>query len=559
MKKFNLLLCLLSVLLVFATACSGGNGSGGGSTTGGTSGGTEASTGTGGAEASTDTGASETTQTESLAVNGASGGIYPDPSNPVNLSFFADCTWLPYDNLDGITGQEVERLTGVSFDFTKATDSEQLILLMSSNDLPDLVMASSTSKLSRLSNPEYCYSFNELIEQYAPDWVIPEAEKKLNAYYSEDGNFYMLKNEFNTVEEIRAFDKIGPNFGQLHYRKDIYDAVGAPPITDKQSFLNLLGTVKENYPDMQPVVFNPRELGGFTQFAGLDPVFPTDVNGNFCYFISDPQYKEFARLFYEMHKAGYITAENFTYDTDEQVFQGTITGKTFLVSHYAGNDEQMFTSNVQTTIPEASFVQMPLTPNWKQTIGVSGWAACFITKNCKDPETAIKFLRWAKEPKNQIVTMMGVEGEDWEENSDGTFTTLPRYNEAFEAGRYDSDYKQIGFLVSATDYIRESIKFYTVATPATKEIFSDAVKRANWSTCINLAWPKADTDENVILSNLSTLDTEYFALMATAPDDATFEALYDEMMAEAEKIGLAQANAALSQLYSDLCDLMGTK
>lgn len=485
--------------------------------------------------------------------------IYPDPTNPVQLSFFADCTWLDYDNLDGIVAREVERLTGVSFDFTKATDSEQLILLMASNDLPDLVMASSNSKLSRLSSQEFCYSYNELIESYAPDWVIPEVEKNLNAYYAEDGNFYMLKNEFNTIEEIQSFDAIGPNFGQLHLRKDIYEDIGSPDVTDRDSFFAMLATVKETHPDMSPVVFNPREYSGFAQFVGYDPVMPTDENGNFCYAFSDPKYRDYMKLFHDMYKEGFITAENFTLGTDEQVFQGTTTGKTFLLSHYAGNDDQMFTSNVQTTMPEASFIQLPLTDGWKHTIGVSGWAGCFISKNCDNPETAIKFIRWAKEPNNQITTMIGEESVDWEANADGTFTTLERYNTAFSEGKYDSEYKQIGFLVSGTDFIRESIKFYTVATPETKGIFKDAVKKANWSNVINLCYPKADTDESVIYSNLNSLLEEYFAKLGTAASDEAFDAIYSEMMSEADKIGITALDDYLASTYNKLCAQMGTK
>ena len=484
-------------------------------------------------------------------------GALPSPDHPVTFSFFADVTWLEFDSLDGIIPDEVTRLTGISFDFTKATDNEQLVLMMSAGDLPDLVMTGSAVRQSMLSDPQFSFSYNELIERYAPDWEIPEVEQKLNAYFSQDGYFYMLRNIFNTVEEIQAFDRIGPNFGQLHFRQDIHQALGSPEVVDKDSLFALLTMVQQEFPDMTPLVYNPRETRGFGQFVGFDPLFPRDEFGNRSHRISDPTFRDFARMFFEMHQLGFFTTENVTYTSDEQVFQGIITGDTFMVSHFAGNDDQRFTGYVRTTNPEASFVQMPLTPAWNQTIGVSGWAGLFITRSNHDPEAAINLVRWAKEPHNQIITMLGVEGYDWEHAADGTFVTLPRYNAAVEAGRLGADYRQLAFLLSATDYIREGIMFYAVATPDTQSVFRDAVSRANWSNSINLAVPMAGTDEQIMITNLNALDVEFFARLITAPDLATFEQIFDEMLDEAYAIGITQVNETLTRLYGEVNELLG--
>ncbi|WP_105616215.1 type 2 periplasmic-binding domain-containing protein [Vallitalea okinawensis] len=484
---------------------------------------------------------------------------YPDPNNPVKFTFFADCTWLPYDNLDGITGKEIERLTGVSFDFIKATDSEQLNLMLASGDLPDLIMTGSSAKQSKLSRSDISYAYNELIAQYAPDWEIPEIEKNINSYYSEDDNFYMLRNEFNTIDQILTSETVGPNFGQMHMREDIYKALGSPSMNNKEEFYEVLSQVKEKYPDMVPMVFNPRELGSIAQLVGIDYGMPTDENGNYSHVMSDPKYYDFMLTFNELYKNGYLLKENFTYENDDQIFQYASNGNAFIITHYAGNDDQTFTGMVKSVDENASFVQVPLMEDWNYTLGVSGWSGLFITQECQDPETAIKFMRWAKEPVNQITTMMGVQGEDWELLDDGGFAPLPKFTEALESGNKDALYTPVSFLVAATDYIRESNNFYANATPATKEIYKDATQRANWSNVVYLCYPKSGSDERIIMNDLSDLESEYLSLLGTAETQEEFDKVYNEMITIAEEIGLAQLNEYLSTTYQSLSEELGTK
>ncbi len=557
MKRF-LASALATLMLVSMAGC--GSKTGGNASTPQNAGGSTAAEAT--TETTTETNNEAETATEETTTADAtqSSSEFPDPNNKVKFSFFADVTWLEYDSLDdGIIPNEVERLTGVSFDMTKSTDSEQLNLLIASGDLPDVIMVGSSAKLNKLSDPDLCYPLDELISQYTPSWQIPETVKLLNANYSKDGKYYMLKNEFNTIDEILSSDTNGPNFGQLHMRDDIYKEIGSPKVNSKNDFINMLKSVKEKYPDMIPLVLNMREYSGLAQFVGYDPYMPKDASGNFVYSLSSPKYRDYLKLLYELAQNDLILDENFAYTSDEQTMQYVNNGKAFMVSHYAGNDEQRFTANVQKAVPEASFVQLPLTDAWNYTIGVSGWSGFFISRKNKDPETAIKFLHWAKQPENQIVTKLGVEGTDWEKIGDGGFKLLDRPKNALEAGTFPSDFKEIGFLISATDYIRESTYFYDAATDATKQIFMDATKKANWSNIVDLCYPKADTDERVIYNNLESLVEEYIPRVALAKDEAEFNKIYDEMLAEAEKIGIQSVNDYRTTTYKEMSEKLKTK
>lgn len=496
---------------------------------------------------------------ENNEVEGEPASQFPDPSKPVTFSMFADCTWLPYDTVDdGIVGKWMTEQTGVTIDLTKATDSEQLNMLISSGDLPDLIMASSSSKLKNLSSKDLCWPLQELIDKYTPDFQVPEVEKKLNAFNSEDGNYYMLKNEFNTADDIKKAKNIGPNFGQLHMRQDIYEKLGSPSLNNKADFIALLKKVQTEYPDMVPLTINTREYSGLSELVpGYDPVLSLDENGNYIHYLSDPKYREFMLTINELFREGFITAENFTFTDDAQFLQLVNAGKTFMLTHYAGNDEQTFTGNVKANIPEARYEQVPLMDDWNQTIPVSGWAALFISKDNKDPETAIKMLHWAKQKDNSVSLTNGIKGTDWDYDETGNVKVLDRRAQSLASGSLENDYKALGFLLSADDYITISNGFYANASENTRKIFDNAVKKANWSNVLSLAYPKAGTDIRIKFDDISSLSEEYFGKLGTAKSEDQFNKLFDEMLAIAKKSGLEDVNKELTKNYKDASEKLG--
>ncbi len=476
---------------------------------------------------------------------------------PVELDLWVDWTWVGFDSYEGGICQEwmIEK-TGVKINMIKATDGEQLNLMISTGELPDLVVCSSSAKVASLSSSDLCYPLQELIDQYVPQWEISDVEKQMNAYYSTDGNYYMLKNEYNTAEDIANASNMAINFGQFHMRNDIYKALGAPQIKTTDDFFALLKLVKEQYPGMQPIIFSPREYSAFGSLVGYDTVRPTN-EGNLVMAISDPTYRDMMRVINRLYREGYITEENFSYTTDEQAFQQWYAGNAFMVTYFAGNDEQVFSAKIQEIVPEAEVVQVPLLDNWKYTIPVSGWASMFITKACDNPEAAIKTLYWAKQQDNSLSLTYGVKGTDWDWDEGGNLVMLDRYKEHQALGDTEVFYKELGYMLSATNFISIYLGYYAAATDATRVIFDDAVSRAVVSNVIDLSYPKADTDESFQYDDISSLADEYFPKLGVAKTEEEFDALYEEMLGIAEEAGLSEVNAYLTDTYNALREQMG--
>lgn len=485
-----------------------------------------------------------------------------NPEDKTTFTLHVDWTWAPNDTFAGGICQEyMEQETGITIDMNKTSDSEQLNLMIAAgvDSLPDLVACSNAVKVAALSDSDLCWPLQELIDKYIPEWEIPEVEKKINAYFSEDGQYYMLKNEFNTAEEIKASKNLGLNFGQFYLRNDLYKQLGSPAIKTKEDFFNLMDMVKEKFPDIQPLVFNPREYSAFGSLVGFDVGRPTDEEGHLVMAISDPTYREMLRVMNELYRKGCLLEENFSYTSDEQTFQNWYAGKVFMITHFAGNEDPKYTARIQAAVPGAESLSLPLLDNWKYTMPVSGWSSLFITKNCSDPEKAIKMLYWAKQPENQIALDYGVPGTDWEYDADGNIVLKQRFLDAVASGKKKEIYKPMAFQLSANDYISVYKGFYAEASEHVRAIYDDANSRVTISNAIDLAYPAAGTDLRFMYDDIQTLIEESVSKICTAQSNEEFDAMYDELVAEAEAIGLKEVNEYLTKTYIDVCAILGSE
>ena len=98
------------------------------------------------------------------------------------LSMFIDFTWFLYDEwgTESIS-QEITKRTGMSFDITRSTGSDNLPLLVAGGDLPDIVYAANDERCAALCDPDVCWTYDELMEMYPDiDLSISDEERMYN-------------------------------------------------------------------------------------------------------------------------------------------------------------------------------------------------------------------------------------------------------------------------------------------------------------------------------------------------------------------------------------------
>ena len=161
------------------------------------------------------------------------------------VTCFINESWYPVTSFTGKIPDEIKKRTGVDLDVTIATDSTQLGVMIASGDLPDIIFTD--TYLNELSDPNICYSLDELDENYGADYKDAENYDIRNGIaqtLSSDGKAYTLLNYFNTNEQW-AYLQIGaPGQACIYYRKDLLDKAGIEVPTDLGSLHQCLLDVK---------------------------------------------------------------------------------------------------------------------------------------------------------------------------------------------------------------------------------------------------------------------------------------------------------------------------
>ncbi|MEG0894537.1 MAG: hypothetical protein RSE93_02400 [Oscillospiraceae bacterium] len=484
---------------------------------------------------------------------------FPDPSNPVTLSMFADINWLSFDSMEGgIVAEELKKKTGISIDMTMGIDGEQLKLMIASGDLPDLVCTYTVSSREQLSDERVCWPLKELQDKYTPNWQLSPEKQKLYALEADDGRYYALYNYYNTTAELEAADSFAFDTGAFYVRQDIYEELGAPAVKTKEDFYALMQSVKDNYPDMDPFVFPSRGDFLLPQLVGFDSGKPTDENGNYVHSLSDPKYKDYIKVVNEMYRQGFINEEVFSYNSDEQAMKGIGAGTTFMFAYFPNNsDITTFTPMVKANFPNAKFEMFPLLDTFTKTCSTYLDNGIFIPKSCTNPEAAIKFLCWASQPVGSYTLQYGVQGTDWDLDENGKLKVLDRYLEKNNAGTAEMDYKSYAYVFGVGDYIFDRQFYYATASEGAKKVYDDALSKIKWDNTLAYVYPKRDTPEREIRTDLSELISDYVTKLYIAKSDEEFDSLWADMMKEAENIGLADYNTWLQAEYEEQVKIWG--
>ena len=123
-------------------------------------------------------------------------------TSPVTLSAFIAYTWWPMDVWgEDLVSKEITRITGVSLDMTKATDDNQLKVMLATGNLPDLVYTDNQPLYSLLEKPDVCYAYDDLIKQYAPELMSTLDPLQIFLNLAPDGHFYRIRSHYSSDKD----------------------------------------------------------------------------------------------------------------------------------------------------------------------------------------------------------------------------------------------------------------------------------------------------------------------------------------------------------------------
>lgn len=470
---------------------------------------------------------------------------------PVTLSCYIDYTWFPIDTWEGIIPQAITEATGVQMDVTVATDSSQLGLMIASGDLPDLIYVwyNSGNSVSLMSD-DLCYAYEDLVEEYCPDWNIEEefgAQIDTMRALSPDGKYYTLLDGFESEAAWAASYGV-PIFGNLYYRKDLLDAMGLEAPETVDDVLNMFAKAKETYPDRVTCGLIPTHfIGVFQLWAGM----PGSVNGfviqndgTAVYQINHEQYYDSMKFVNSLYREGYFMDENFVYTDENDTFKLMSEDKLFSMTHCATNNYNVMNDYNRQSNPDAEWYPCGAMPSEAEVQAASGggWTATYITKNCKNPEAAIKLMRYLY-TDGLMTSLCGREGIDWWYDENGEVVLSDELIASYTAEGSDSYINKYqwryAFGVSAPqqslvgDYIAAGDEQMQTINKSLKVLYKQYDE-------LNYVSLDPDSDESVIKTKLDEYISSAGKRMIMAQTDEEFDDIYNTMMADCEKIGVAR-------------------
>lgn len=470
------------------------------------------------------------------------------------LDIFINMNWWPIDSWTGIIPEEIEARTGVKLNLTVAADTQQLGLMIASNELPDLIFTD--QELNRLSSENFCYSYDELIEQYAPEFQADELRVNIARSLSEDGKYYTLLNCLGTNEEWEEAPAGAPGQACIYYRKDIYEAIGSPDMETTEDFMAVCAQVKEQYPEMIPF-----GLGGYWKLQPISSwlgssggnTYQMLDDGSVVHYVSAPEYKEYMKYANTLAREGYISAEAYANENEADSHQMAYNGECFAYTWYLSPSSlQTLNTESQNINPDAEWAVLEPLGGENAAYNTSkGWAGTFISKSCKNPEAAIKLVEFLFSEEGSRLSKWGREGIEYTLNEDG----LPEFSEEWKETKADPtlmNQKYNQYFYFGVNGVYELLGDYM--DMAEDDLASCTAYKEGYKNYpeIGIATPASSSDEGIIEAKLKEMLKSEEAKLIFSADDDEFEKNYENLMENAEKIGVNELNAYMTEKVAEI-------
>ena len=473
------------------------------------------------------------------------------PADVVTLDLYVDFPWYPVDTWEGIIPEELTKNGGVYFDVTRSADDSQLGLMIASGDLPDVIFTS--NEIDRLCDGNLCYGYDELIEQYGIDWQ-PTSDRigiaRSHNAQEGDEHYYTIIGNYSTEQEWKEAEGVVPNISCLYYRKDIWEELGEPSMGSLEEIADVCRMVKEKYPDMIPVsAGNPSwRLAPFRDWFGASNDFYYTEDNSVVYRDLLPGYYDYLKYVNNLYRDGLIVEENLAITNESDALQQVYSGKCFIYEWNARpNQLDQINTETKKIIPDAEWASVPIPDDACDIIRTgTGWAGVFISRNCKNPEAAIKMIAYMSTEEGRRLAKWGREGIDYVLDEKG----VPQFSEEWLAASADGDALHKIYnndYILCTTELDEAYSFYSGADPEVVANFAKNTDKIINQPELSLAAPVSTSEMGIILSKIREARDAENIKMYTAESDEAFEAAYQNYMDMLEQIGVQKLNDYMTQ------------
>jgi putative aldouronate transport system substrate-binding protein len=479
--------------------------------------------------------------TSAPAASGETGSV-----KPITFTIWIDHTWFWFDQYGKEdVSRKMTELTGVTLDMTRATDGNQLPVMIASGDLPDLVYTSNSNAMIALSDSGVCWPMNELAARYNTDLHVTDVDIANNT--SPDGNYYTIMNIF--IPQAR-YDNgevaAGPGTSSIAYRTDIYEAIGSPPLNNLDDLENALTAARARYPDIVPLLNDGGINGYFASYFMRQLGIPVgnvqfDTNGSVIHRISNPNLIKFFELANRYYRKGIISDEVQTYNY-ERWADTRNSGRSFMQnrSSYEAREANAAQRDAGGSL---RWKLIPKNLGGNDMINVDsgiGWSGLFITRKNKDPQRAIEYFGWHRQDESRKLTAWGIQGQHWDYNEAGQTIYLKEIKDYLATGGGQQDLGP-GVWIFGDQGDENAFQDYSTEDPDLLDTYAfllDNAKITRVQSELYFATPK-EGDMLITYTKINDMYNTAALEIAFAQSETAMRAAFERMKVQANALGLA--------------------
>jgi putative aldouronate transport system substrate-binding protein len=516
-------------------------------------------------------------------------------TDPITLIVFESDTNPDWENMESPVGQKIKEDTGVTLDveFDIEGGKTKIPLMVASGEYPDMILPK--GEASTLVEADALIDLAPLIEEHAPN-IKKMLGDELNRlkWSTDDPSIYILSN--NTVDEERAI----PNFGVL-IQHDVVKELGYPEMNELEDVEKAIREYKKRYPEIdgQPTIGLTLQSDGWRfQSATLNSGFMMTGGGDDGEYFVDPETyeailhyrrpeeKEVFRWYNHMNHEGLLDSDSFVHKHDQWLAKLS-TGRALATVAPDWMIYEAQSALRDAGMHERMYGMYPITLSedykhnaFRNNGFQAGWGIG-ITKDCKDPVRAIKFLDYLVKEETQIMLNWGFEGEHYEvvdgkrvipedvlerRNNDKNFLkeTGIGYNFARFAPRYgDGALDSTGQtytistreqeMANQTEVEKEVLKNYNAEIWKDLYPSADELPESSWGAAYNIPLPEGS---QLNVNNQRMLDIAFKRVPeAILADPERFDDVWDQFMEDLDKVGVEESEAEFTQIIRDTVEL----
>lgn len=521
--------------------------------------------------------------------------------SPITLSFFAEDANPNWNNMQDDVSKEITKKTGVTLDaeFAVGDPAQKVALIATSGDYPDIISAK--GDIGKLVDAGAVMDLTDLINKYAPNIKKVLGDYMVRAKYTNADQAIYAIPTYSAVNEQKFI--AGGGF-ELQHR--VVKEAGYPEIRTVKDY----ETVIKSYLDKHPTDENGNKNIGVSLNAddwhmyisvtnpaasttgGSDDgeYFVNQDTHEAIYHFRRPEEKEYFRWLNHMNDIGLLDKESFVQKYDQykaKVASGRVLG--LIDADWDYNDSQQALKSAGKF--DQTYGHYPVTMS-KDIKDASFWPTGFmggwgisISKTCKDPVRAIKFLDFLASDEGQILNNWGIEGKHYNVvdgkrvvpqdvqdriNKDNTAFTkesgigfygnmMAHYGDGAKdsTGNYYTKNSPDQLVAGYSDVEKETLAAYKATTwkdlfPKESE-FKEKAYGAAWTISI------PGEDEVSILGNKMKDITWKRIPEAILAKPADFDKIWDAYMQELDKAGVKKMEAGYTKYVQDRVALWSVK